>query len=212
VHLHVAFVPPDPVVDALTAIVAVSSEPPPEIPPSREPGRHSMLARRPTPPPVGGGRPLLDVVSTSRMLVPITDIGYVAPGDSGRLAKAMDEVGAASPRPTVRVAGGDALVDPEDRSVWAVLAGDEEQLTALRTLAGAVVAGLEPLGFFCDRRQYRPRIPLATINEQTTVDGLEQVLAQLASYDEAWEVDRFVLFERSGRQTSTVWRSVPVGG
>jgi 2'-5' RNA ligase len=211
VHLHAAFVPPPEVVAALSAIVAVLVEQPSAPPP--EPVRKGLFGRRTAPmaavAPVSAS--LLDVLDPSQVLVAITDLGYVAAGDAGRLAGALEEVTADLSRPVVRVSGGEALTDPEDLSVWATLAGDEDQLTALRTAASSVVAGVEPLGFYCDRRQYRPRLPLATINDRTTAEGLEQVLAALAAYDVGWEVGEVALLQRASHHGSTVWRTVPVG-
>jgi hypothetical protein len=72
-----------------------------------------------------------------------------------------------------------------------------------------VVSAVEPLGFFCDRRQFRPRIAVATINDATTAEHLEQVLGALSAYEsEPWPVAEVTILQRG----SGVWRTVPVGG
>jgi hypothetical protein len=122
-------------------------------------------------------------------VLPITDFGFLASGHARRLVDALTVVCAGLPaRPTVRVSGGSALVDPDDRSVWAELTGSDEDLEALRVVAQAVVTGVEPLGFFCDRRQSKPRSALATNTEATTVEHLERVLEALSAY-RSWPVD-----------------------
>ena len=57
----------------------------------------------------------------------------------------------------------------------------------LRGIAREVVAAVEPLGFYCDRRQFRSRIPIATINDRTSVEHLEVMLGALEAYaSEVW--------------------------
>lgn len=59
------------------------------------------------------------------------------------------------------------------------------------------MAVVEPLGFYCDRRQFRSRIPVATINDQTSVEHLEVVLAALDDYaSDVWTVDEFAVLQR----------------
>ena len=140
--------------------------------------------------------------------MPITDFGYLASGDARRLAEvvgsALEELAA----PTVRIHGGSALVDDDDRCVWAELTGDEDMLSALGAIARRVVSAVEPLGLFRDRRQFKPRLAVATITDATTVDHLETVLAALAAYtSEPWALDEVALFQRG----SGVWQTIAVG-
>lgn len=202
-HLFAAFVPPAEVVSALTALVQEQE------PSSQSTARRGLFGRRTTEPaaPVA---PFLDVLQPDRVLIPITDFGYLASGDARRVGDALEQVCAGlGAGPTVHVHGGAALVDPEDRSVWANLAGSEEDLAALRSIALAVVAGVEPLGYFRDRRQFKPRLAIATITDATSVEHLEQVLAALDAYDSGpWPVREVALLQRG----SGVWRTLPVGG
>jgi len=143
-------------------------------------------------------------------VLPITDFGYLASGDARRLVDAVGQVcSAVATCPSVRVSGGSALVDPDDRSVWAELDGADDDLEAMREIALAVVSGVEPLGYFCDRRQFKPRLALATITDATTVEHLEDALAALAAYrSEPWTVDELTILQRG----SGVFRTVPIGG
>jgi hypothetical protein len=153
---------------------------------------------------------MLDVAPADRVVLPITDFGYVATGDSRRLGDAVERAcEELPPGPLVRVAGGSALIDPQDRSVWADLAIDAADVDALRTIALAVISAVEPLGFFCDRRQFRPRLAVATINDATTAEHLEQVLDALSAYEsEPWKVTEVSILQRG----AGVWRAVPIGG
>ncbi len=204
-HLHAAFVPPRSLRDALATLLAAQEPPPAEA----DPGRRGLFGRRTAETAAATNGPMLDVIDPERVVLPITDFGYVASGDARRLGDALDSVCAdLERRPTVRVSGGAALVDPDDRAVWADLAAAEEDMSAMRAIAQAVVSGVQPLGFFCDRRQYRPRFPIATITDGTTVEHLEQVLTALTSYtSDPWVVDEFAVLQRG----AGLWRTVRVG-
>jgi 2'-5' RNA ligase len=205
VHLHAAFVPPAPVRQALVALVSVeqlSSETAPA-------SRRGFFARRTAESPMAASGPQLNVLEPEQVVLPITDFGYLASGDARRLVDALIGACAALPVPTVRVSGGAALVDPDDRSVWADLSASDDEVGAMRAIAQAVVTAVEPLGLYCDRRRFRPRFPIARITDHTTVEHLEQVLAALSSYtSEPWTVDEVSVLQRG----SGAWRSVPVGG
>ena len=99
-------------------------------------------------------------------------------------------------------------MDPEDRSVWANLSASDTELRAMGDIARALVAGIEPLGYYRDRRQFKPRLPLATITDTTTVEHLERVLSALELYSSPpWQVSEVTVFKRG----SGVWRTLPVG-
>lgn len=201
-HLHAAFVPPDGVRRALVDLVASQ-----EAAPSHEPA--SGRFRKSTPESGGTAGPLLDVVEPHGLVLPITDFGFVAAGDARRLVDTLTDVCAALPAvPVVQVSGGAALVDPGDRSVWAEVSGGDDDLDAMRDIARSVVTGVEPLGFFRDRRQFKLRMPVATINDATTVEHLELVLAALTAYrSEPWAVDEVAILQRG----SGVWRTLRIG-
>jgi 2'-5' RNA ligase len=217
-HLHAALVPPSELTRPVIEVVR-GLEPPrrADRPVEQQPtSRRGLFRRReePRPAPPPPSEPLLDVIDVERLSLPITDFGYLAAPDARRLLKAITDALAELDPVTVRVSGGAALVDEDDRSVWAELSGDPDDLTGLRRVASAVVASVQPLGLFCDRRQFKPRLALATINDQTTAEHLEAVLASLADWDgEPWLVDHVQLLQRATdrRGASAVWASVPIG-
>jgi len=153
---------------------------------------------------------MLKVLDQDRMLIPITDFGWLTPDDAKRVYNALTEVCAGlPPAPTIRVGGGSALVEPEDRAVWANLLGSDEEIAAMRTIAVALVSGIEPLGYYRDRRQFRPRFPIATITDATTVEHLERVLSTMELYrSPPWQVSEVTLYQRG----SSPWRTLTVGG
>jgi 2'-5' RNA ligase len=217
VHLHAAFVPPAETLEALAALVR-SLEPPSSahfVVPEPETSRRGILGRRGTtvplaPPPPTPTGPMLDILEQDQMLIPLTDFGWVTTDDARRVGDALTQVCADLPTaPTIRVGGGCALVDPGDRAVWANLAGSDDDLSAMRDIGQALVSGVEPLGYYRDRRQFKPRFPLATVTDATTVEHLERVLATLDMYRGApWQVSEVTLFQRG----SGVWRTLTVGG
>jgi hypothetical protein len=208
VNLHSAFVPPAEVRQSLLDLLA--DQEPATAP--RQGARASRgLFRRSTPEPAPApSRPLLDVVRDDRLVLPITDFGNVTSVDARRLIDAVQAACADFPRGvSVRVSGGAALIDPNDRSVWAEIEVADDDLDVLRTIAREVVSAVEPLGLFCDRRQFRPRFAVATINDATTVEHLEQVLAALSAYrSEPWEIAEVAILQRG----VGVWRTVAIGG
>jgi 2'-5' RNA ligase len=203
VNLRAAFVPPAATVGALAELLRHL-----EPPASTGEARRGLFSRRP-PEAAPAAGPLLEVMDPEGMLLPITDFGNVASGDARRLGDALERLCADLPsRPTVRLGGGAALLDPGDRCVWANLTGADDDLAAMRAVASAVVAGVEPLGYFRDRRQFKPRLAIATITDDTTVEHLEQVLAALDAYEsEPWEVREVALLQRGAGP----WRTLPIG-
>jgi len=218
VHLHAAFVPPAQTVESLAALVGSLEPPPPKrgVTSHLDPTKRGFLGRRlaaappePEPEPEGPVVPMLEVLDPDRMLIPVTDFGWLTPDDARRVGDVLAEVCAGLPAaPMVRVQGGSALVDPDDRSVWANLAASDDELRAMGDIARALVAGIEPLGYYRDRRQFKPRLPLATITDTTTVEHLERVLSALELYHgDPWQITEVTVFKRG----SGVWRTLPVG-
>ena len=105
------------------------------------------------------------------MYIPLTGFGNVTLGDSVSLAKALRAEARTWDRPTVHLAGGTALEFPGDESVWAKIDGD---LDALNTIGRGVPQVVQRLGFFVDRRAFRPWLPVGTITDTTTAPYLEK--------------------------------------
>jgi hypothetical protein len=207
-HLHAAFQPPARHLDALTALVRAQEPPPPE--PEPPAGRRGLFGRRSAEEPAAPEpvEPMLDVLDPDRMTVPITDFGFVRPSIARELAEAIERAAARYVPPRVVLTGGSALVDEDDRHVWVELTSDDDGIEVMRGISREIVAVVEPLGFYCDRRQFRSRIPIATITDRTSVEHLDAVLAALDTYtSEVWTVDEFVVLQRG----IGTYRTVPIG-
>ncbi len=206
-------------VEALAALVGSLEPPPPKrtVTSHRDESKRGLFGRRaaapapvPEPEPAAPGVPMLNVLEPDQMLIPVTDFGWLTPEDARRVGDVLEKVCAAlPPAPIVMVQGGSALVDPDDRSVWANLAASDEDLRAMGDIARALVSGIEPLGYYRDRRQFKARLPVATITDATTVEHLERVLATMDLYrSRPWQVGEVTIFRRG----SGVWRTLSVGG
>jgi RNA 2',3'-cyclic 3'-phosphodiesterase len=101
----------------------------------------------------------------------------------------------------LRLAGGDALVEEGDDSVWVSLDGDLDQLKALAVSVGEVA---RRDGFAVDRRSYHPRARIARIGPATTAPGLQKTLDRLQAYVGApWSATEVVIaHERATTDTS----------
>lgn len=141
--------------------------------------------------PTGGqlNRPSLEA-----MYLPISQFGNVTLPDSKTLADALRAEVATWRRPTVRFSGGTALEFPGDDSVWAKLDGD---LDELRTIGRGVPLVVQRLGFFVDRRQFRPWLSVGTITAETTAPYLEAVVGRLEAHRSAdWTIEHVSLLRR----------------
>jgi RNA 2',3'-cyclic 3'-phosphodiesterase len=202
-HMFAAIVPPRDVLEDVTRVVRSATAPEPE------PPRRRLFGRRP-----GGGRdgsdrvgqdtasgaavltasPELDTVPAAAMYLPLTAFGNVTRGDSLKLADAL-RTEAATWRPaTVSLAGGTALEFPGDESVWAKLDGD---LDALMAVGRGVPMVVQRLGFFVDRRVFRPWLSVGTITSETSAPFLEKVVASLEAYrSRPWTIDHISFMRR----------------
>ena len=136
----------------------------------------------------------LTVPDLAQMYVPLTGFGNVTLGDSVQLSKALRTEAQTWERPTVRLAGGTALEFRGDESVWAKITGDVE---ALLTIGRSVPQVVQRLGFFVDRRQFRPWLSVGTITENTTAPYLQAVVDALEGFEgQAWTIDSISLMKR----------------
>jgi hypothetical protein len=151
---------------------------------------------------------LLDVLDSDEMWVPITVFGFVRPGVARDLGEALERVARRYAPPRVVLTGGSTLVEEGDRHVWVELRAEDDGIEVMRGIAREVVAAVEPLGLYCDRRQFRSRIPVATVNDRTSVDQLEVVLAALDAYaSEVWTVDELAVLHRG----VGTYQTIPIG-
>ena len=136
----------------------------------------------------------LAMVAPERMYLPITHFGNVTQGDSIRLAEALCAEAATWKRPQVHFSGSAALEWPGDQSVWAKLDGD---LDDLMTIGRGVPHVVQRLGFFVDRRQFRPWLSVGTITSATTAPYLERLVKVLDSFrGDDWTIESVSLMER----------------
>lgn len=136
----------------------------------------------------------LTVPDLAQMYVPLTGFGNVTLGDSVQLSKALRTEAQTWERPTVRLAGGTALEFRGDESVWAKITGDVE---ALLTIGRSVPQVVQRLGFFVDRRQFRPWLSVGTITENTTAPYLQAVVDALEGFEgRTWTIDSISLMKR----------------
>lgn len=197
-NLHVAILPPSSVLEEAAEVVrsAVTALDPATAGGGspREGRRRGLLGRtrRPAPDPT---RPLeLDLISPSRLNLPVANLGNVTNDDANRLSLALHEAAAELERPTLCLGGATALEFPTDRSVWIKLDGD---LDALRRIGPGVTNVVQRLGFFVDRRVFHPWLSVGTINDATTAEGLEAIVGALERFrGQPWQVDHVSLMRR----------------
>jgi RNA 2',3'-cyclic 3'-phosphodiesterase len=136
----------------------------------------------------------LTVPERGQMYLPITHFGNVTLGDSVQLIKALRTEAATWQPATVHVAGGTALEFKGDDSVWAKIAGDVD---ALQVIGRGVPQIVQRLGFFVDRRQFRPWLSVGRITESTTAPYLQKVVDALDAFrSQPWAVEGISLMKR----------------
>jgi len=128
---------------------------------------------------VGPGTGELDAVPLDSMHIPITAFGNVTLADARQLQTAIAREAASWSAPELHFAGGAALEWPGDRSVWARLDGDVD---ALGTIGRGVPVVVQRLGFFVDRRKFRPWLSVGTITQTTTAPYLEKLVDRLETF------------------------------
>ncbi|MCW2754044.1 MAG: hypothetical protein JWQ32_1455 [Marmoricola sp.] len=156
--------------------------------------------------------PPLEDVALAILRLPITGFGNVTSGDAHKIIETIAAAAAEWMPPTVCFTGGAALEFPGDRSVWAKLAGD---LDALSEIARGVPQCVERLGFFVDRRVFRPMLSIATVTNATIAADLETVVAALDAFrGQDWIVDSIILTTEAfvgGRSETQELERIPVG-
>jgi 2'-5' RNA ligase len=182
--VHGAIIPPRSVLEAVAAVVRSVPEPVEAAASASARGVLGRFGRRKEEASEPEGPTMLEQVPFERMHFPITGFGNLTTGDSRRLLGAISKAAADWAAPTVRLAGGTALDFPGDWSVWARAEGDVD---ALGAVARGVTQSVQALGFFVDRRQFRPMLSVATVTPATTGPFLESVVNALATFrSEDW--------------------------
>jgi hypothetical protein len=196
-RLSAAIVVPRELLEDVSRVVRSAQAPPAAaVEPRRRFGRRTVTggahaAGRPLTPTT---TPELDTPTLAAMFLPLSGFGNVTLADSATLAHALRAEVATWRRPTIAIAGGTALEFPGDDAVWAKLEGDVE---LLETIGRGVPTVVQRLGFFVDRRQFRPWLAVGTITPETTAPYLERLVALLDAYrSEPWTIEHVSLLKR----------------
>jgi 2'-5' RNA ligase len=185
--VHCAFIPPRAELEAVAAVVRSVPEPVEHHVEEHGSGLLGRLGRKKVEVVDVAAPPMLEHVPIAQLQIPLTAFGNLTVQDAEKLTHSLAEAARDWPAPTVRLEGGTALDFPGDWSVWAKLAGD---LDELEQVARGVTRAVEALGYFVDRRAFRPMLSLATVTPATTGPFLEEVVAALETYrGEPWTAD-----------------------
>jgi 2'-5' RNA ligase len=207
--LHGAFLPPRAAIEEVLAVVRSVAPPVEEeapVPKGLFGRRHKHRSEGPAvlPDP-------LDLLVADSMSLPITGFGNLTTNDAYAIAAAISAAAGSWEAPTVRLAGGAALDFPGDWNVWAKVTGETD---ALATIARGVVHEVEPLGFFVDRRKFRPMLAVAKVTAATTGPYLEEIVAALDAFEgQEWVVQDVVITALStatGGPAFTEFRRIPL--
>lgn len=195
-RLFAAIVPPDEILEEVVRVVQRVQDRAPESPPVKArrlfAGRGSQAAAQMSTGPSRAAQ--LERPDPDRMYIPITSFGNVTLGDSVKLAKALRAECATWRPPQVRFTGGAALEFPGDESVWVKLAGDVDDLMSV---GRGVPQLVQRLGFFVDRRQFRPWLSVGTITDQSSAPYLQEVVDALDELQgREWSMDHVALMQR----------------
>jgi RNA 2',3'-cyclic 3'-phosphodiesterase len=141
----------------------------------------------------------LDPVPVADMYIPVTNFGNVTLADGRALEESLRREAATWTAPKLAFGGGTALEWRGDQSVWAKLDGDLDQLQQIGRSVPTVV---QRLGFFVDRRQFRPWLSVGTITDDSTAPYLESVVAALDGFrGRTWTVEVVSLMRRPADTT-----------
>jgi 2'-5' RNA ligase len=143
---------------------------------------------------VAPGTPELTPLPAPDMRIPVTSFGNVAQNDSLLLLETLRQATAHWPRPKLKFHGSAALEWEGDRSVWAKVDGDVDELL---TIGRGVPVAIQPLGFLVDRRKFRSWLEVGTITETTSLPYLEKLTSALDSFEGSpWTVDSLTVFKK----------------
>lgn len=128
------------------------------------------------------------------MMLPITNFGNVAQRDAVLLLQELEREAARWPAGVLKFTGGTALEWRGDENVWAKIGGDLEALT---TVGRGVPPVVQRLGFFVDRRAFRPWLAVGSITDHTTAPYLEKLVASLDAFEgQPWPLEEVCVMRR----------------
>ena len=135
----------------------------------------------------------LDATDIEDMYLPLASFGNVALRDATQLANSLRPQVATWQRAQVSFSGAAALEFPGDQSVWVKLQGDIDALTAI---GKGVPLAVQRMGYFVDRRKFRPWLSVGTITDTTTAPYLERLVGALeALRGQPWTIDGISLMK-----------------
>jgi 2'-5' RNA ligase len=133
-------------------------------------------------------------VPAADMRIPVTSFGNVAQNDALLLLDTLRDATAKWPRPKLRFHGSAALEWEGDRSVWAKVDGEVDELL---TIGRGVPVAIQPLGFLVDRRKFRPWLEVGSITEATTLPYLERLTEALEVFESSpWTIETLTVFKK----------------
>jgi len=186
-HLFAALVPPREALERVRTLVSAVAPVPEQSADARSAGRESgrgLFGRRRRPEPAPVSEPMLDLLPAAQMHLLVARFGNLPLAEATRLAAALDQEAPAWATPRLHLSGGVALEPEGDDGVWVKLAGDLDELDAVRQGVARVAQRLQ---LFVDRRTFRPHVKVGTINRWTTTPYLEELLAALDGFQgTAW--------------------------
>jgi hypothetical protein len=121
----------------------------------------------------------------------VLGFGNVTRGDAVKVVDVIrDKVGEFAP-PTLHVRGVQPLIFDGDDSVWAMLDGDLDDLSAV---AKSMSRWVHPLGFAPDRRVYRSAVRLGRVTGETSLDYLEDLVGRVGEHrGPAWDAEAITI-------------------
>jgi hypothetical protein len=215
VRLFAALVPPAVELDR-ARVLAAGVAPVPEASAEPEPERHRAARRRwfrrrnGVQRPVG---PMLNLLPTSALHLPLAKFGNLSTADAGRVADEMERRAPEWSSPRLRLEGGRVL-QPEGRSsLWLNLTGDLNEVRDVIRGVAHVALGLH---LFVDRRIFQPELQLALVNDRTTPAYLDSLLAEFETFESnAWWQTTFTLMVAADDNPSwtpvKVYREIKLG-
>ncbi len=158
-HVSVAVVPPEDVVEEVVAAMAA----------------------------VPGAAHELDLVGARSLRLPVIGLGNLTRPDATALCEALAaHVANLRRSATIGFAGVWALEEADDPTVALRVVGDVDDVTRIATALPPLVASH---GFYVDRRRFVPRMTVARVTPSTTLPVLEALVEILEGYrSRLWEV------------------------
>jgi 2'-5' RNA ligase len=157
--------------------------------------------------------PMLNLLPTDSMHLPMVKFGNLSKADADGLADELERRAPEWAAPRLRLAGGVVVQSDGRTSVFAKLGGDVDEVRDVIRGVSHVALGLH---LFVDRRVFQPELQLGTVNNHTTTAYLDALLAELEAYEgNAWWQTTFTLLvpadDGPGPTPLKTFREIPLG-